>query len=192
MTGICCFIGLGNPGASYAKTRHNVGQWWIDAIATQSSATFKLQNSLKSHSTSFTNDHQPRWLVKPTTYMNESGQSVRAFTHFYKILPEQLLIVHDEIDLPLGAVRLKFGGGHGGHNGLRSIIEHLGTPNFHRLRLGVGHPGHADEVSNHVLDRMSKTEETTMHEIIDTSITVLPLLLTGNFSEAMRILHTQK
>jgi PTH1 family peptidyl-tRNA hydrolase len=134
----------------------------------------------------------PVWLLRPSTFMNRSGVSVGSALRYWKIEPEQMLVAHDDLDLPAGAARLKFDGGHGGQNGLRDIVAHLGHGSFHRLRLGIGHPGHKDQVTNWVLGRPSKLDEGAMLDAVATSLQVLPLALRGEFNEAMKRLHTPK
>ncbi|MFM9914032.1 MAG: aminoacyl-tRNA hydrolase [Methylophilaceae bacterium] len=182
-------VGLGNPGAEYEATRHNAGFWWLESVArangvqlTQESKFFGRVARLKS---------PEAWLLTPTTFMNASGQAVGAMARFYRIAPENILIVHDELDLDVGVTKLKKGGGHGGHNGLKDIAAHLGSKDFWRLRLGIGHPGKAEEVINFVLHKPSRDESNMIESAIVRSTGVLPLLLTGEFEAAMLKLHTK-
>lgn len=190
MTGIRLIVGLGNPGTQYAKTRHNVGAWFVDYLAEQLGAKFTLESKLKSQLAKVVIDNQPCFLCKPTTYMNESGQSVGAVARFYKIEPRDILVVHDELDFEPGVVRLKEGGGHGGHNGLRDIISHLSSRDFFRLRLGIGHPGHKDGVSGYVLRAPGSTDRADIIRSIDEAERALPDLLTGKFQQAFHQLHS--
>jgi PTH1 family peptidyl-tRNA hydrolase len=191
MQGIQLIVGLGNPGAQYEATRHNAGFWWVDQIAAETSSKlaaegkfFGIAGRLKAH------DHEA-WLLKPTTFMNASGRSVAAIANFYKIPPEAVLVVHDELDLEPGSVKLKKGGGHGGHNGLKDITSALGTADFWRLRLGIGHPGDRNEVVNYVLHTPLRDEMQLIEQTIDSSTALLPMLLKGNFEAAMLKLHTK-
>ena len=139
-------VGLGNPGAKYTETRHNAGFWFIEEVARKYSATFRPENKFHGEVAKISLQGKDIWLLKPATFMNRSGLAVKSLLSFYRISAEQLLVAHDEIDLPPGTAKLKTGGGHGGHNGLRDIISQLGTNDFHRLRIGVGHPGSKDQV----------------------------------------------
>lgn len=190
MSGIKLFVGLGNPGDQYTATRHNAGFWWLDQLLASSTSRLAMEAKFfgmagKLHSAEDT------WLLKPATFMNASGKAVAALANYYKILPEQILVVHDELDLLPGAVKIKQGGGHGGHNGLKDITAALGTPNFWRLRLGIGHPGERNEVVNFVLKAPLKDELRAIQQCIDASINVVPQLLLGDFSAAMLKLHTK-
>lgn len=191
-TPIQLIVGLGNPGAKYAGTRHNAGAWFVEALA--ASVGCSLRPALKLHGLHALTTvlSQDCHLLLPTTYMNDSGVSVRAAANYYKIPPEAILVIHDEIDLAPGAVRLKFDGGSGGHNGLKDIISHLQSPQFYRLRIGVGHPGKSEEVVNYVLNPPSKVERENIHAAIADAEEVLPLILEGNFSKAMQRLHSNK
>ena len=191
MTGIKLFVGLGNPGDKYEKTRHNAGFWWVDTIAAQSNS--KLANDAKMFGiVGKIHPSQDKWLLKPTTFMNLSGKSVAALANYYKISADEILVIHDELDLPAGGIKLKFGGGHGGHNGLKDIHATLGTPNYWRLRVGIGHPGDRNEVVNFVLKSPLKDEQTAIDESINESSKLLGLLLAGEFENAMLKLHTKK
>ena len=185
-------VGLGNPGRRYADTRHNVGQWLLDALARSHSLNFKLENKFHGQVARLSQPH-PCWLLQPTTYMNDSGRAIHALAQFYKIQPQNILVVHDELDPPPGCARLKTGGGHGGHNGLRDLIAHLGgKQNFHRLRLGIGHPGHKDQVADYVLTRPSRHEQQQIDGAIDTALSVMTAVIKGDMAGAMRDLHTLK
>jgi len=183
-------VGLGNPGAQYAATRHNVGAWFIDFLSQQENISMRVEKQFHAHVGEFSHNGLKCFLLKPTTYMNESGMSVSAFAKFYKINPEAMLVVHDELDFDAGIARLKQGGGHGGHNGLRDIISHLNSSDFYRLRLGIGHPGHRDDVSNYVLSNPSRDDRVEIIRAIDESARVLPQLLLGEFQKAFHTLHS--
>lgn len=183
------FVGLGNPSDKYIATRHNAGFWWIDLVAAQTNS--KLNSDAKMFGLAGKLNNQ-QWLLKPTTFMNASGKSVAALANYYKISPEEILIIHDELDLPAGQVKLKFGGGHGGHNGLRDIHAALGTPNYWRLRVGIDHPGQKNEVVNYVLKAPTKGEQKAIDDGIHESTNVLDLLVSGEFEQAMLKLHTKK
>ena len=182
--------GLGNPDEKYAHTRHNAGFWFADAVAKQRGAAFSYQERFKGEVAHFIFEDEKVWLLKPLTYMNLSGQSLHAFVQFYKVPIEQLLVAHDEIDLPNGSARIKRAGGHGGHNGLRSTFEHLG-PDFLRLRLGIGHPGHKDDVTDYVLKKPGDEERREIDSAIDRACATLDELLQGDAEAAMRQLHTR-
>jgi PTH1 family peptidyl-tRNA hydrolase len=182
------FVGLGNPGEKYADTRHNAGFWWIDLIAEQTSTPISLDAKMYGAVGKL---NQNAWLLKPNTFMNASGKSVAALVNYFKISPEEIIVIHDELDLSPGQAKLKFGGGHGGHNGLRDIHAALGTPNYWRLRLGIGHPGNKNEVVNYVLKPPTKDEQSAIDQGIDNSSKVLDLLLKGDTEQAMLKLHTQ-
>jgi len=184
-------VGLGNPGKEYAKTRHNAGTWLVSALAEQHRATWQATSKLHSLTTTVIIDNQDCRLLIPTTYMNLSGQAVQAATHYYKITPEQLLVVHDEIDLSVGVVRIKIGGGHGGHNGLRDIDAKLGTQKYTRIRIGVGRPAHAKQVVDYVLHEPSRHEMIDIERAIGEAYNVLPMLLAGDSARAMQQLHTE-
>lgn len=187
---IRCIIGLGNPGDQYAKTRHNVGAWFVDYLAEQESVTLRLEKSLRGMVGEFSVNTQKIFLFKPTTYMNESGIAVAAFTRFYKILPEEILVAHDELDFDAGIARLKQAGGHGGHNGLRNIIAQLGSTDFYRLRLGIGHPGDRNEVVDYVLGKPSREDHVEIIRSIDASMRVMPDLFAGKIQQAFHLLHS--
>ena len=163
-------MGLGNPGPEYVLTRHNAGFWFLDALAQKFSLTFSPDKKFQSEVCRYQKGSVDCWLCKPQTYMNDSGIAVQAIAGYYKIPLEQILVVHDEIDLEPGVTRLKKGGGHGGHNGLRDIIQRMGSSEFLRLRVGVGHPGSKDKVVSYVLGRASAEEE---NKIIDSFSLVL-------------------
>lgn len=179
-------VGLGNPGEEYARTRHNAGFWFVDRLV--ASGTWKRDSRHQCASAvARIGAHEVR-LQKPATFMNRSGAAVQSLAAFHRIAPGEILVVHDEIDLPPGATRLKFGGGHGGHNGLRDVIACLGA-DFWRLRLGVGHPGHRDQVVDAVLSRASRSEQQQIDEALERGLEVLPLLVDGQSQQAMQRLH---
>lgn len=192
MAGLRLIVGLGNPGAEHARTRHNAGFWFIDALANSLGARFGLDPKLHGESAKAHIEGATVWLLKPATFMNLSGRSVAAALRYWKIEPEESLLAHDELDLDPGSARLKFDGGHGGQNGLRDTIQHLGHGQFHRLRIGIGHPGHKDKVTPWVLGRPGRDDEAAMLRAIDESISVMPLVVAGEFNEAMKLLHTPK
>lgn len=185
-------VGLGNPGAEYAGTRHNAGFRCVDALADALGARFPAEAKLHAQAVRVVLDGNPLWLLKPATFMNRSGQAVAAALRYFKIDPAQMLVVHDDLDLPPGAARLKFDGGHGGQNGLRDILAHLGRSDFQRLRIGIGHPGQRDKVTPWVLSRPGRDDEAAIGRAIDEAIRVLPLLLHGETEKAMQQLHSAR
>jgi len=197
MSGIKLFVGLGNPGEKYEKTRHNAGFWFIDLIAAQTSSNLSVDAKMfgltgKLNLEAKLNPTQDKWLLKPTTFMNASGKAVAALANYYKITPAEILVAHDELDLPAGSVKLKFGGGHGGHNGLKDIHAALGTADYWRLRIGIDHPGDKNEVINYVLKAPTKQENDALQDSIHAAAGVMPFLLAGDFENAMLKLHTKK
>ena len=183
-------VGLGNPEDKYERTLHNAGFWFADALARKGGGSFRYEKKFDADICKVSLHGEDVWLVKPQSYMNRSGSPVRGMLDYYRLARPQLLVAHDEIDLPPGTVRLKEGGGHGGHNGLRDVIRHCG-PDFLRLRLGVGHPGDKDEVTNYVLKKGSADIEAAVERNIDDAIAVLPELIEGNTNAAMKKLHTK-
>ena len=181
--------GLGNPEKKHARTLHNVGFWFVDALARKLAGDFRFEKKFDTELCRVALRATDIWLVKPQSYMNLSGGPIRGVLDYYRLRPEQLLVAHDEIDLPLGTVRLKKGGGHGGHNGLRDIIKHAGS-DFMRLRIGVGHPGHKDLVTDYVLKRASAEVEQAMRRNIDDAADVVPTLVEDGIEAAMTRLHT--
>lgn len=183
-------VGLGNPGREYQDTRHNVGFWWVDELAQSHKINFK--SDLKFHGLTgrgILYGHEVL-LLKPQTFMNVSGRAVGALAKFYKIEPAEILVVHDELDLQPGIVRLKIGGGHGGHNGLKDIIAQLGTKDFWRLRFGIGHPGERTEVSNYVLNDPRPEERELIHEAMHKAHNTAHLVITEKTEAAMLKLHS--
>ncbi|MCW0462204.1 Peptidyl-tRNA hydrolase [Xanthomonas sacchari] len=192
MTGLRLIVGLGNPGAEHANTRHNAGFRFVDALAERAGARWSVDAKLFGETAKVEVAGQSVWLLKPATFMNLSGKSVTAALRFWKIEPAQALLAHDELDLAPGTARLKFDGGHGGQNGLRDTIRLLGHAGFHRLRIGIGHPGHKDKVVPWVLGRAGKDDQVLIDRAIDDAIDVLPLAVQGDFNEAMKRLHTSR
>ena len=191
MTAIKLIAGLGNPGSEYRGTRHNAGADFVEALARQCSASLQAESKFFGLSGRVTFAGHDLRLLIPTTFMNRSGKSIAAAASFYKIAPEEILIAHDELDIPTGAARFKQGGGHGGHNGLRDIVPALGNNNnFHRLRIGIDHPGHASKVSGYVLSRPSQIDRERIDASIEEAIAALPLLLDGDATKAMTRLHS--
>jgi PTH1 family peptidyl-tRNA hydrolase len=183
-------VGLGNPGPEHQITRHNVGFWFVDLLARRHGGEFRDYRKYSGETARVAIDGQELILLKPTTYMNRSGLSVRQISDFYKIAPDDILVAHDELDLPVGSVRLKNGGGHGGHNGLRDTIAHIGE-NFWRLRLGIGHPGNKAEVIDYVLTRAPRIEEDLILEAVNTAADSVPLILEQGAERAMTKLHSR-
>ncbi len=183
-------IGLRNPGASYEQTRHNAGGWFVTALAQRHNSRFKLDKKIQAEIAELILDNEQCKLVLPTTFMNHSGQPTRAITQFYQIQPQEVLVVHDELDLAAGRVKLKQGGGHGGHNGLRDITAQLGSPEFLRLRLGIGHPGHKDLVHSFVLNKPSIADRQLIYDAVERGINIIPLVLSGDTARAMNQLNT--
>jgi len=191
MDGLWLIAGLGNPGPKYDRTRHNAGFWFLDALLRRHGGELRNEKKLHGRALKTRIEGADTVLLAPETFMNESGRSIRAATDFYRIPVERVLVAHDELDLPPGTARLKQGGGHGGHNGLRSTFSHLGSPQFWRLRIGIGHPGLAEQVTPWVLGRAPADEEQAIVEAIDRSVQVLPDLLAGRSGEAMKRLHAR-
>ncbi len=192
MAGLRLIVGLGNPGSEYLRTRHNVGFWFVDALAQSEAARFSAESKLHAELASVSIGGTSLRLMRPATFMNKSGRAVAAALHYYRIDAEEMLVVHDDLDLPPGTARLKFDGGHGGQNGLRDIFAHLDHGRFHRLRLGIGHPGHRDRVTPWVLGRPSTVDEQAMFDAIGSAMDILPLAVAGQFDEAMKRLHTSR
>ena len=186
-------VGLGNPGAQYDQTRHNAGFDYVDALADRYHGQWKTETKYQADIASIQLAGQKVWLMKPMTFMNRSGQSVGAFAHFFKIPANEILVAHDELDIPAGSARFKLGGGHGGHNGLRDIIARLANnKGFYRLRLGIGHPGHASEVTNYVLSKGRPEERISLERAIDAATESTSLAIQGDWAKAMNTLHSFK
>lgn len=186
------FVGLNNPGPEYEQTRHNAGLWWLEAVARQLKVSLAMDKGYHGLVARTTVDGQNVWLLAPQTYMNLSGKSVGALARFFKVLPSEILVAHDELDVPPGEAKLKRGGGHGGHNGLRDIHSQLGTDDYWRLRIGIGHPGNKDEVANWVLKKPSLDHRIAIDQTIDRCIKALPDLLRGDMNKATMLIHTSK
>lgn len=193
MSAVKLIVGLGNPGPEYANTRHNAGALFVERLAEHMHCPLTQERKYFGLTGKFSHQGQDIRLLIPTTFMNRSGQAVSALANFFRIRPEEILVVHDELDIPPGTCKLKQGGGHGGHNGLRDIISSLGNQNsFHRLRIGIGHPGHSSQVTGYVLGRAPRSEQELIDSTIDFSLGVLPDILEGQFSRAMQQLHSFK
>ena len=190
MTAIRLIIGLGNPGREYESTRHNAGFWWVDDLARIQKLDFRNEDKFHGLVARGQLHGHEILLFKPQTFMNGSGRAAGSIAQFYKIVPAQILVVHDELDLPPGVARLKMGGGHGGHNGLKDIIAHLGDRDFWRLRLGIGHPGDRDEVSNYVLNKPRSEEFELMGAAMQKAQSIAPLIIEGKIEAAMLKLHS--
>ena len=186
------FVGLGNPGPDYEATRHNAGFWWIDALARELKTTLVPDRSYHGLVARTTVHGQSVWLLQPQTFMNLSGKSVASLARFFKILPEEILVVHDELDIPPGQVKLKRGGSHAGHNGLRDIHGQLGSPDYWRLRIGIGHPGVKSEVAHWVLKKPSPDQRTLIEDSIAHSLKACQALLVGDMDKATLLIHTTK
>ena len=182
-------IGLQNPGSSYEKTRHNAGGWFAEALARHHDATFKTEKKMHAQLANFEHQDKTCKVALPMTFMNLSGLPTRELSQFYRIQPEEILVVHDDLDLPTGRIKLKSAGGNGGHNGLRDIIAQLGQNGFHRLRVGIGHPGHRDMVLDYVLGKPSPDDRQLILDAIERGIAIMPMLLEGNISQAMNELN---
>ena len=183
-------VGLGNPGPEHLNTRHNAGFWFVDLLAKRHGGEFRDYRKYSGETARVTISGREIILLKPTTYMNRSGLSIRQISDFFKIAPDDILVAHDELDLPVGSLRLKHGGGHGGHNGLRDTIAQIGE-SFWRLRLGIGHPGNKAEVIDYVLTRAPRAEEDLIYDAVNTAADCMPLLLEQGAERAMTKLHSR-
>lgn len=183
------FVGLGNPGAEYEDTRHNAGFTYIDELARHLKVSMSMDKAYLGIVGRTQSPSGAIWLIKPQTFMNRSGQSVGALARFFKINPEEILVAHDELDIDAGAIKLKSGGGHAGHNGLRDIHAHLGSPNYWRLRLGIGHPGHKGEVAAYVLRKAPATERDLLHQSITKALSATDAFVAGDMDKATRLIH---
>ncbi|WCT23393.1 aminoacyl-tRNA hydrolase [Acidovorax temperans] len=186
------FVGLGNPGSDYEATRHNAGFWWIDALARELKVSLVPERSYYGLAGRTSVNGQSVWLLQPQTFMNLSGKSVASLARFFKIQPEEILVVHDELDLPPGQVKLKRGGSHAGHNGLRDIHAQLGSPDYWRLRIGIGHPGEKSEVANWVLKKPAPDQRTLIEDSIAHSLKAQTAMLAGEMDKATLLVHTTK
>lgn len=189
-TAIRIIAGLGNPGKDYSGTRHNAGFWFVDRLLAQAGGNFSRDTRLHCESARLRDATLDIRVIKPLTFMNESGRAVGQALNYFKLQPEELLVVHDDVDFPPGVIRLKRDGGHAGHNGLRSIIAHLGANDFARLRIGVGHPGHKDRMLDAVLGRPSAAEQELIDAAIARGLAEMPLILAGELEKAMTALHS--
>ncbi|NIV18711.1 MAG: aminoacyl-tRNA hydrolase [Woeseiaceae bacterium] len=190
MAGLSIIAGLGNPEDRYERTLHNAGFWFVDAIARKYGGEFRYEKRFDADCCKVSIEGSDIWLVKPQSYMNQSGGPIRDVIDYYRLNPREMLVAHDEIDLPPGTVRLKEGGGHGGHNGIRDVIRHCGG-DFMRLRLGVGHPGEKDKVTGYVLKRGSADVERAVEDNVNDVVALLPTLINDGLNAAMKKLHTK-
>ncbi|TFZ03716.1 aminoacyl-tRNA hydrolase [Ramlibacter humi] len=186
------FVGLGNPGPEYEATRHNAGFWWVDALARELKLNLSMDRAYHGLAARGNVNGQAVWLLEPQTYMNLSGKSVAALARFFKIAPQEILVVHDELDVVPGEAKLKLGGGHAGHNGLRDIHAQLGTGDYWRLRIGIGHPGVKSEVADWVLRKPAPDQREAMHACIDRTLKAAPALMAGDMTKATQLVHTSK
>lgn len=182
-------VGLGNPGPEHDQTPHNAGFWFLDEVAHCYHGRFKLESKFHGNACKITIAGNDCWLLKPTTYMNGSGQSVSALANYFKIDQSEVVVAHDELDFPPGKVRLKLGGGHGGHNGLRNIMPGLGK-DFYRLRIGIGHPGERNKVTSYLLGKASREVMDGAMQSIKEALDVVELLIKGEIDKAMHVLHS--
>ena len=185
-------VGLGNPGLEYSDTRHNAGFWFLDRLIATQSASFSHNKKFFGETARFNLEGNDCWVLKPETFMNNSGRSIQTMTDYYGIKPNETLVAHDEIDLEVGMVRIKESGGHGGHNGLKDIIDRIGYKEFLRLRIGVGHPGHKDDVIDYVLNKPGRTDGIIIREAIDRALEIIPLLFRGERNKAMTLLNSAR
>lgn len=190
MDALRLIVGLGNPGKQYEDTRHNAGFWWVEALARELSVVLRPEPKFMGRLGKWNGGAGEVWLLCPDTFMNLSGKSVGALSRFYKIAPESILVAHDDLDLPPGVAKLKHGGGHGGQNGLKDIHAQLGSPNYWRLRIGIGHPGSKEAVTGHVLGKPPASERELMLDAINAALNVWPELAAGNLAAAQLKLHT--
>jgi PTH1 family peptidyl-tRNA hydrolase len=189
---ISMMVGLGNPGPEYEQTRHNAGFWWADAVARQIKANWVIDKNHQALVARTAVNGQTLWLLKPQTFMNLSGRSVAGLARFYKIEPAAILVAHDELDIAAGEARLKFGGGHAGHNGLRDIHAQLGSGDYWRLRLGIGRPSERADVLNWVLKKPPLEQRIAVEQAVERGLTALPALLAGDTAQATLLVHTSK
>ena len=186
------FVGLGNPGPEYVDTRPNAGFWWIDALARQLGATLNFDKGYHGLVARVSVKGQIVWLLEPQTFMNLSGRSVAALARFFKIEPHEILVAHDELDIAPGEAKIKLGGSHAGHNGLRDIHAQLGTDQYWRLRLGIGHPGHKAEVVHWVLRKPPLDHRIAIDQTIERALKAVPGFLSGDMAQATQLVHTSK
>jgi len=183
-------VGLGNPGRDYADTRHNAGYWFVDEFASGNSASFSQEKKFSGEIARISGGESDCRILKPDTFMNHSGRSVKLAMEYFNISPSEILVAHDEIDLDAGTVRLKKDGGHGGHNGLRDIINQVGSTEFLRMRIGIGHPGHKDEVVDYVLHRPGQDERKLIDESIVRGLKIMPVVFSGELNKATTLLNS--
>ena len=186
------FVGLGNPGVEYEATRHNAGFWWVDGLARDLGLHLSSDRAYHGLVARGSVGGRNVWLLEPQTYMNVSGKSVAALARFFKIAPEEIVVVHDELDVPPGQAKLKFGGGHGGHNGLRDIHAQLGTGDYWRLRIGIGHPGVKSEVADWVLRKPAPADREAIEDCVARTLKAAPAMLSGDMTQATQLVHTHK
>lgn len=189
MTKITLLAGLGNPGSEYENTRHNAGFWLVDEIARQFSGVFHYESKFNAFICKVNIEHHTCWLLKPQTFMNKSGLAISKVCHYYKISNDQILVAHDELDFDAGVMKIKQGGGHGGHNGLRDIMAATGSRDFLRLRIGVSHPGNRQDVINYVLNKPSHDDHQKIMDAIHFFVTQLPLLFDDNRQKMIQMIH---
>lgn len=190
-TALRLIVGLGNPGPDYSETRHNAGFWFCERLARDLGAAFSRESRYHGLVAKARVDGRDLWLLQPQTFMNRSGQAVQALAHFYRIAPAEMLVAHDELDIPPGQLRLKFGGGLGGHNGLKDITSHLGTQDYWRLRIGIGHPGDRNDVVNYVLKPPRKEEAGEIDAALDRALLAWPLLAKSDFNAATQRINAR-
>lgn len=183
-------VGLRNPGSGYQHTRHNAGEWFVDALIKQHHASLKSDKKMQGEIADLEISGLTCKALLPLTFMNHSGLPVRLICQFYRIEPNELLVVHDDLDLPAGRIKLKTAGGHGGHNGLRDIISHINSSAFHRLRVGIGHPGHKELVLDYVLGKPSQSDRELIVSAIERGVAAIPTALTGNLAAAMNLINS--
>ncbi|HHC71290.1 MAG TPA: aminoacyl-tRNA hydrolase [Thiotrichales bacterium] len=182
-------VGLGNPGPRYSGTRHNAGFWFVERLQERMGGSWRHERRFGAELCTVEGPVGRVWLLKPQAFMNHSGQAVGELARYHKLTPGEILVAHDDLDLPPGAVRLKQGGGHGGHNGLRDVERHLGSRDYRRLRIGIGHPGHRDQVVEYVLGRPSQADREAIETAIERAVEEMPLVLEGEVQRAMNRLH---
>ena len=193
MSSIKLIVGLANPGSQYQDTRHNAGAWYVEELARAYNIPFKVESKFHGHFAKGLIGSEDIKLLIPTTFMNVSGKAIQAVANFYKIEPEEILVAHDELDIDPGTLKLKKGGGHGGHNGLRDTVSKLGNnKDFMRLRVGIGHPGHKSQVTNYVLGKPSPDDRNAINLAIDEAVRETPTLLSGDWDKAVQRLHSVK
>ena len=182
-------VGLQNPGSAYEQTRHNVGGWFVEALSRRHNASFKVEKKMHAAVANFEIANQACKAILPTTFMNLSGLPTREVSQFYRIKPDEILVVHDDLDLQAGRIKLKTDGGNGGHNGLRDITAQIGSSGFHRLRIGIGHPGHREMVLNYVLGKPDQADRQLILEAIERGLDIIPMVLDGDIQKAMNLIN---